>query len=92
MKSYSDLPFTTDNHEYFISWDKQTALIKVVYTNDAEAISNPVTKNEFKEMIMTATTKEVKNIIYDIKHSIEVHTHTMKEIEKYYNVKITIKN
>jgi len=91
MKSNSKLPFTTDNHEYFISWDKETALIKVAPENEADLINNPITLDELKEMILSAATYEVKKVVIDCKHSIEVHSHTMKQIEEKYNIKITRK-
>lgn len=89
MKSYKQLPFTTDNHEFHISWDKTKATIVCKFKNEVEAFDNPIRLEEFKEMILSASTKGVKTIDFNTNYSIEVHSHQWNEIGKQYGVKIT---
>ena len=89
MKSNKQLPFTTDNHEFHISWDKSKATIVCKFKNEVEAFDNPIRLEEFKEMILTASTKGVKTIDFNANYSIEVQRHQWSEISKQYGVKIT---
>ena len=89
MKSYKQLPFTTDNHEFHISWDKSKATIVCKAKNSIETFENPIKLEEFKEMILTASTKGVKTIDFNSNYSIEVQRHQWSEIGKQYGVKIT---
>ena len=89
MKSNTQLPYTTDNHEFTISWDKTKATIFCKFKNEAEAFDNPITLDEFKEMILTASNKEIKTIDFKTNYGIDVHRHTWKEIGKKYGIKIT---
>jgi hypothetical protein len=89
MKSYSELPYTTDNHEFHISWDRNNAYIKILCKNEHEAFNNPILLEEFREMIITASTKEVKEVVIDTMYSIEVHSKQWKETESYHNIKIS---
>lgn len=89
MKSYSDLPFATDNHEFRISWDKTKAIITCKFKDEVEAFNNPITLPEFKEMVMSAATKGIKTIDFNSNYSIEVQRHQWSEISKQYGVKIT---
>ena len=50
MKSNKQLPFTTDNHEFHISWDKSKATIVCKFKNEVEAFDNPIRLEEFKDI------------------------------------------
>jgi len=89
MKSYSDLPFATDNHEFRISWDKSKATIVCKTNNSIETFENPIKLEEFKEMISSASTQGIKTIDFNSNYSIEVQRHQWSEISKQYGVKIT---
>jgi len=83
------LPYTTNNHEYFITFDKSKATIVCKWEEPAEAFENPVTLSEFKEMILTASIKGVKKIDFNCNYSIELQRTQWAEISKKYGVKIT---
>jgi len=87
----NQLPYTTDNHEYFIKFEKTTATIvcKFEKGKQDESFTNPITLQEFKEMMETATIKGIKNVMANINYSIELQRHQWKEIAKKYNVKLT---
>jgi len=89
MKSNRELPYCTDTHEFYISWDKSTAIITCKFENEAEAFNNPILLSEFKEMILSANTKGVKEIQFNSNYSIQVHSHQWKEIEKKEGIKLT---
>lgn len=89
MKSHNALPFTTENHEYYISWDKTTATIKCKFQNEDEAFSNPISLDEFKEMVYTAATAGIKEVCFNSNYSIQVHSYTWKEYAKELNIKLT---
>jgi hypothetical protein len=81
--------YLTDNHEFDISFNNTVAIIRCKYEYEAEATENPVTLEEFKIMIETASIKGIKQIKFNCNYSIQVHSHQWKEIAKKFKVKIT---
>jgi hypothetical protein len=88
MKSYSDLPFKTTNHEFNISWDKDKAYIKCLCKNDYEAFNNPISLEEFREMVATAVTSGVKEVFIDTQYSMEVYSQEWQYTKNYHNIKL----
>lgn len=89
MKPSKILPYATDKHEFTISWDKTKATIVCKFKNELEAFENPITLNEFQEMILTAYNKGIKTIDFNSNYSIEVHRTVWAEIAKKYGIKLT---
>lgn len=85
----NQLPYTTDNHEYFITFDKTKATIVCKFDNQMEALENPVTLEEFREMILTACIKGIKKVDFNCNYSIEVHRYHWGETAKKYGIKLT---
>ena len=85
----NQLPYTTDTHEYFITFEKSKATIVCKFDNSDEAFSNPVTLAEFIEMIETASIKGVKSIDFNCNYSIEVQRYYWAETAKKYGIKLT---
>ena len=82
------LPYTSENHEFEISWDGATANINLTAENELEALYNPVTKEEFEDIIETAAIKGIKKINYLCDYSTEVKHWQFKRIGKKFNVEI----
>lgn len=90
MKTPKELPYVTDNgHEYYISWDKSKATIICKFENEAEALDNPITLSDFREMIDTATTYGIKKVDFNSNYSIEAQRHQWGEIAKKHGIKLT---
>jgi len=89
MKISNKLPYTTDHHEFTISWDKSKATIVCKFENQADAFENPITLNEFKEMIETACIKGIKKVDFNSNYSIELQRNQWAEIGKKYGIKLT---
>ena len=89
MKSSKILPYATDNHDFTISWDKTKATIVCKTKSSFEIFENPITLNEFKEMIESATIKGIKAVDFNSNYSIEVHRTVWAEIAKKYGIKLT---
>ena len=85
------LPYITDNHEFFITFEKSTATVVCKFDKGKqdEAFSNPITLEEFKEIMVSATIKGIKNVLFNSNYSIELQRHQWKEIAKKYNVTLT---
>lgn len=85
----NQLPYITDNHEYFITFNKSKATIVCKFNNAEESFENPVTFEEFNEMIETAAIKGIKKIDFNCNYSIEVQRCHWGETAKKYNIKLT---
>lgn len=86
--THTKLPYVTISHEFYIEHEGSTARIICKAETDEEAISNPITYDEFRVMIHTAAIEGIKTIQLAINYSIEVHSKNMKDIGSMHGVKI----
>jgi hypothetical protein len=81
--------YTTDKHEFTIEYQKNVAIIECKAQDDNEAFNNPISLEEFREMIITATIKGITKVHLKINYSMEVHSQELKYIENKRKIKVT---
>jgi len=83
------LPYTSENHEFTIDFVKDAATITCKNSDQDQLFSNPITYNEFHEMVETAAIKGVKRIFFNSNYSIEVVRSTWASAAAKHGVKLT---
>lgn len=73
FKVLSDLNYCTDNGiEYFIGYDKFNTALVVALMHDEELYL--ITKEELREMSLTARTKGIEKVILITNYGVELHS------------------
>lgn len=83
------LPYTTENHEFNILFHQGLAIVNVpVIDSEDEMINNPISKEEFREMIVSAKVKGIEKVEFHTRYGIEILNYSLKSTLLYNNVKI----
>ena len=74
------LPFTTEHHEFYVTYTRDHADVFIPVTDESESglFNNPIGYNELHEIVQTAKTYGINTVTINTQYGVDVHSHSLK--------------